>query len=94
MTWKDEGNCFDTDTNIYFDLYEENPQLRNKIDETCRDCPVNRRCFAEGVNTEAWGVWGGIYLEDGKPSQEFNDHKTKKDWQETYMSLTLDDNVH
>jgi len=91
MSWEDEGNCFNTETNIYFDLYEENESIRSSVDKTCMECPVNRRCFAEGLSEERWGVWGGIYLEDGVPSQEFNKHKTKEDWQKVYFALAMDD---
>ncbi len=35
-------------------------------------------------------VWGGVYLEDGKVSREFNNHKTKADWADTWQVLTMD----
>ena len=88
--WKDNGACIKYDTNTFFDLYEENPHIRGIVDEICLSCPVRRRCFAEAVTNKEWGVWGGVYLVDGKISSEYNDHKSARDWQETWMSLTVE----
>lgn len=87
--WQDDANCAKKDTNIFFDVYEENEKVRHAIDNICSDCPVQRRCFAEGVTRKEWGVWGGIYLEDGTISKEMNDHKSQQDWAHTWQSLTM-----
>lgn len=89
-SWKDEAACLDWDTNIFFEKYEENESLRPAIDELCKGCPVARECFAVGISGKEWGVWGGIYLEDGDISREINSHKTKEDWSETWQSLTME----
>lgn len=88
--WKEDGNCRDYDTNLFFDKYEEDLDLRPAIDKLCSDCPVVRQCFAVGVSQKEWGVWGGIYLENGKISREFNKHRSKEDWAQTWQDLTLD----
>ena len=88
--WKDKGLCRDYDTNLFFDKYEEDLDLRPAIDNLCSTCPVARTCFAVGVSQKEWGVWGGIYIENGKPSREFNRHRTKEDWANTWSSLTMD----
>lgn len=88
--WTDKAKCLGHDTNIFFDIYEDNPQIRNTIDNICGECPVRRKCFATGVSENQWGVWGGIYLEDGQPSKEFNSHKSKTDWHNTWQSLTME----
>ncbi len=88
--WQDEANCLNLDTNLFFDHYEEKPELRYKIDNLCAGCPVARKCFAVGVSQKAWGVWGGVYLEDGKISKEFNKHRSKQEWAETWKNLTND----
>ena len=87
--WKDNATCIDYDTNIFFDKYEEDEQLRLGIDNLCAGCPVSRTCFAVGISTKEWGVWGGVYLEDGEISKEFNSHKTKESWSETWQYLTM-----
>ena len=88
--WKDNGLCRDYDTNLFFDKYEEDLDLRPAIDNLCSTCPVARICFAVGVSQKEWGVWGGIYIENGKPSREFNRHRTKEDWATTWSNLTND----
>jgi len=89
--WKDRGACLGYDTNLFFEKYEENESLRQAIDKVCSGCPVARDCFAVGVSQKGWGVWGGIYLEDGKISREFNSHRTKKDWGNKWKDLTTDE---
>lgn len=88
--WKEDGLCREYDTNLFFDKYEEDIDLRPAIDNLCSTCPVARICFAVGVSQKEWGVWGGIYIENGKPSREFNRHRTKEDWANTWSNLTID----
>jgi hypothetical protein len=88
--WRDESLCEGYDTNLFFDKYEENEKLRSAIDKLCSTCPVARQCFATGVSNKEWGVWGGVYLESGKISKEFNSHKDKEAWSETWKYLTTD----
>jgi hypothetical protein len=88
--WKDDSSCRDYDTNLFFDTYEEDELLRPAIDQLCAGCPVARQCFAVGISQKEWGVWGGVYLESGKISKEFNRHRNKKDWAKTWEVLTMD----
>ena len=88
--WKDEAECLNMDTNIFFDKYEEDPHLASSVDHICQRCPVNKNCFAWGVSSKEWGVWGGVYLKDGKIDKEFNAHKDKEDWFNVWESLTME----
>lgn len=88
--WKDDALCLDYDTNLFFDKYEEEEILRPAIDKLCSSCPVSSTCFAVGISQKEWGVWGGVYLENGSISKEFNKHKSKQDWGNTWESLTLE----
>jgi hypothetical protein len=88
--WKDSASCFEYDTNLFFEKYEEEVDLRLAIDVLCAGCPVKKQCFAVGVSQKEWGVWGGIFLENGNISKEFNLHKTKKDWANIWKSLTTE----
>jgi hypothetical protein len=88
--WKDEALCKGDDVNLFFDTYEENIDVRKEIDSLCSICPMARICFAVGVSQKAYGVWGGVYLDRGKVSREFNKHKTKQDWADTWQFLTID----
>lgn len=88
--WKDEAACQGYDTNLFFEKYEDDVTLRPAIESVCASCPVAKECFAVGVSQKEWGVWGGIYLENGKISREFNRHRTKSSWSETWQYLTMD----
>lgn len=88
--WKDNALCLGSDTNDYFDTYEEKPETREFVDSLCRTCSVARTCFANGVSGKEWGIWGGVYLQDGEISKEFNNHKTKKDWSYMWQALTTE----
>jgi hypothetical protein len=88
--WKDEAACRGYDTNLFFDKYEDDPSLRKAVDSICSGCPVAKQCFAVGVSQKEWGVWGGIYLENGKISREFSRHRSKPEWAETWQYLTMD----
>lgn len=86
--WKNSASCKDYDVNLFFDKYEENENLRQAIDKICSNCPIARECFSVGISQKEWGVWGGVYLESGKISREFNRHRSKADWAEKWKNLT------
>lgn len=88
--WKDDATCLGYDTNLFFDKYEEDESLRPAIDNICLSCPVLKNCFAVGISNKEWGVWGGVYLENGKFSREFNKHKNKKNWGQVWIALTTE----
>jgi hypothetical protein len=88
--WIDEAICKGDEVNQFFDDYEEDLELRKDIDSLCAMCPVARECFAFGISQKSWGVHGGVYLETGKVSREFNRHKSKDDWAKTWQNLTID----
>lgn len=88
--WKDKAPCLGLETNIFFDDYEETISIRSQVDSLCLSCPVSKTCFAVGISGKEWGVWGGIYLENGEISKEFNSHKTKEDWSNTWQALTME----
>jgi hypothetical protein len=88
--WKDNSACLGLDNNLFFDKYEDDVEVRPMVDSICASCPVRKTCFAVGVSSKEWGVWGGIYLEGGEISREFNNHKTKNRWANTWESLTME----
>jgi hypothetical protein len=89
--WKDSGLCLGQDTNSFFEKYEEGSiEYKNNMDQFCLNCPVLKTCFAVGVSGKEYGLWGGIYLEEGEPSKEFNSHKTKESWSTHWQALTLE----
>ena len=90
LSWKEDSKCLDMDVNIFFEKYEEDIGLRAVIDRMCGSCPVAQECLQWGISHDEWGVWGGIYLELGKKSEEFNEHKTPAVWDELLIQLTHD----
>lgn len=88
--WKEKARCKGFDSNLFFEKYEEDTNLRLAIDDLCSQCPLARQCFAVGVSQKAYGVWGGVYLENGKISREFGKHRTKAKWAEVWKYLTMD----
>lgn len=82
--WDEEALCAGMDYEKFFDKYEDDPELAKQIDNLCLACPVMLECFRRGVSSESWGVWGGIYLVDGKPDKTKNSHKTKQIWNRIY----------
>ena len=46
-----------------------------------------------GISGKEWGIWGGIYLEDGEPSKEFGTHKSKEDWATQWKLLTMESEI-
>ena len=88
--WKDDSACLGMEVNDFFDNYEEKLEVRAEVDAICKECPVRRLCLANGISGKEYGVWGGIYLENGEISREFSKHKSKKDWADTWQYLTTD----
>lgn len=82
--------CLNMDTNMFFDRYEEDPEHAKRMDILCTKCPAQRKCLAYGVSNKEWGVWGGVYLEDGKISKEFNQHKKQEDWFSVWSNATME----
>jgi hypothetical protein len=80
MTWQDDALCAGLDTEEYFDKYELDIKVAQDIDRMCLGCPVIKECFDYGVSTESWGVWGGVYLVDGRIDNSKNFHKTQEKW--------------
>jgi len=78
------------DSNLFFDRYEESLNVRNAIDNLCMNCPVQRSCLAIGVTRQEWGVWGGVFLENGKISKEMNSHKDNADWFNVLLAATME----
>lgn len=65
-----------------FDSYENSKEAANAVDEMCERCPVRKSCLIAGVDGREQGVWGGVYLMNGKPDKNKNDHKTPAQWAE------------
>lgn len=88
IKWADGSNCIGMDSELFFEAYEQSTAAKIAVDIICNTCPLQRECLSVGVARKEWGVWGGIYLEDGEISEEHNAHKTPDDWNDLWMRLT------
>lgn len=88
--WSKDASCLNMDSNLFFDKYEESTNVRNAIDNLCMNCPVQRNCLAIGVSRQEWGVWGGVFLENGKISKEMNNHKDNSSWFNVLLAATME----
>ena len=90
MLWLDEALCAGLDTSKFFDDYENDVENAKEIDRMCLACPVIKECFSYGVSTESWGVWGGVYLVDGKIDNSKNSHKASDVWKRLARMMDSD----
>ncbi len=72
--------CKGMDLNMFYDSYEFDRQVAANTDQVCLSCPIMAQCLAEGMENNLWGVWGGIYLTNGKVDKKKNAHKTPEVW--------------
>jgi hypothetical protein len=66
----------------FYDLYETDKIVSQQVDQICLSCPVIKQCYAEGVAGKEKGVWGGIYMDLGRPDKQHNSHKSPEIWKE------------
>jgi len=92
-SWTKKALCLNMDTNMFFEKYEENPDVSLAVDIMCNRCPVQRKCFSYGITNKEIGVWGGVYLENGEISKDFNLHKEEDDWATLWTCLTTDSKI-
>jgi len=88
IRWAEGSNCVGAPTDLFFDFYESSAAAVTAVERMCNTCPLQRECLSAGVSRNEWGVWGGIYLQDGEISDEFNAHNTPDDWNRLWMRLT------
>lgn len=80
--WRKRANCLNLDVDLFFDDYEDDPEVGEFIDSVCATCPVKRECIEYAVESSASGVHGGMYLMLGDYSRSRNTHKPKKQMRE------------
>jgi len=87
LRWKDLGLCNGEDPDRFFEDYESSPRVAQVTDEMCLSCPVRQQCLRAGVEGNETGVWGGVYLVNGRADENRNMHKTKEVWDEIRSSI-------
>ena len=80
LRWYHLSACQGIDLNYFYDKYEGDPVVAQTVDSICATCPVRELCRREGEENDEVGVWGGVYLINGKPDPSRNQHKTNDMW--------------
>lgn len=61
-----DGLCkFEADKEIFYPFTDAE---LNRAAELCLFCPIRLMCYEMGTSRGEDGVWGGVYLENGKPA--------------------------
>ena len=76
LKWYHVAACKGMPINWFYDDYESDKELAKQADQVCLHCPVIKQCYMEGVADKEKGVWGGIYMDLGRPDKQHNLHKT------------------
>lgn len=85
--WRKEAQCLDLDLNLFFEDYEDDEETAKFVDSVCGSCPVRKECLGNAIDTNASGVWSGMYLVLGSYSRSRNTHKTKTKMREEMNNL-------
>lgn len=91
LQWQSLALCGGTDTNMFYDDYESDPLTSLVVDQMCLSCPVMKVCLTQGMENGETGVWGGIFLTNGKMDKKKNSHKTEEVWVEVRDRISEDD---
>lgn len=76
LEWQKLAACNGINPKAFDELYIKKPKQRPITDQICLSCPVIAECGIAGVVNKETGTWGGIYLDNGQPVEELNNHKT------------------
>ena len=74
------GSVTSVENDIFFDVYESDETSAMQADQMCLHCPVVKQCFSYAVDNKMTGVWGGIYMSNGRIDKKYNQHKTLDIW--------------
>lgn len=85
--WYHVGICRGMKTNWFYDDYESDSLFAEVMDTICMSCPVRALCLREGIENQEYGLWGGVYLNNGKTDEARNAHKSDDIWKEIRRSL-------
>lgn len=68
-------------TDKFYEGYEDDPVFAATMDSICLSCPVRAICLREGIENNEHGLWGAVYLNNGKIDEARNAHKTEDIWE-------------
>lgn len=87
LEWYHLSICRGMKTNWFYDDYEADPMFAKLMDGICLSCPVRAMCLREGVENQEYGLWGAVFLNNGKTDTSRNAHKTDEVWEEIRRSV-------
>lgn len=67
LEWMLRGACHATNDNRFT---ADHPRTAAPVLVVCASCPVRTECGDYGTSTRQSGVWGGSYLNAGKPHRK------------------------
>lgn len=82
LAWYHLAVCRGMKTNYFYEDYESDPLFASIMDGICLSCPVRALCLKEGIENNEWGLWGGVFLNNGKSDKTRNAHKTDDIWEQ------------
>lgn len=80
LRWYHVSVCRGMDLNWFYDDYEADSVFAANMDTICLACPVRSMCLRDGVENQEYGLWGGVFLNNGKMDPARNSHKTDDIW--------------
>lgn len=87
LRWQDFAICTGQDIRRFHEWYENSTRTAQLTDAMCMSCPVRKICLQSGMENNEWGVWGGVFLTNGKLDENKNAHKTQEDWDNIKNSI-------
>lgn len=82
VKWYHLAACKGMPIDWFYDNYESDKELAKQADQVCLHCPVIKMCHAQGVINKEKGVWGGVYMDLGRPDKQYNSHKDPEIWKQ------------
>lgn len=86
LHWYHLAVCQGMDTVNFYEAYESDPVFAEVMDGICLSCPVRALCLRQGMENGEYGLWGGVFLNAGKPDKQRNAHKDMSIWSEVILN--------
>lgn len=80
LRWYHLSVCRGMNVNHFYEDYERDSIFAGIMDSICLACPVRSLCLEEGLDGGEDGLWGGVYLTNGRVDVDKNNHKTESIW--------------
>lgn len=89
LEWYHLAICKNMEIRWFYDDYESDPVFAQVMDSICLSCPVRAMCLREGYENNEYGLWGGVYLNNGNTDETRNSHKTEDIWKQIRSGIDV-----